>query len=84
MGKKIATGAELEHFILEEMKKHKCCDTPIYPSVYWHIDDGDGHNWDVDILAVGSGYLAQCEECEDRIQDAVQALRAQYKLLKNS
>jgi hypothetical protein len=81
MAKKITTGAKLEHYIHEEMKKHKCCDSPVYPSVYWHIDDGDGHNWDVDILSVDPAYEPQCEECDDLIQEAVQALRAQYKLL---
>jgi hypothetical protein len=63
----------------EEMKKHQVCADSLPPVVFWHKED-EGSNWDVDILMSPTSSLAQAEECEGCIQEAVQALRAKYNV----
>ncbi len=71
---------QIQALIAEEMTKHQAC-AGAYPGAYWHRED-EGCNWDVDILPGPTASFAQCEECDNCLQEALQALRAKYDIIK--
>jgi hypothetical protein len=76
MAKQVRSREQIEALIAEEMKKYNVC-TGAYSGAYWHREE-EGCNWDVDILLGLGSSDAMCEECDNQIQEAVQALRAMY------
>lgn len=81
MAKKVISVAEIASRISGEMGKYPQCAGTIPPQVYWHIED-EGCNWDVDILPGPGSSNAMSEECDNCIQEAVQALRANYNVFE--
>ena len=76
MAKKVVSAAEISGLIARELEKHPQCANVWTPQVFWHVEDG-GSNWDVDIHANTNSDADACEDC---IREAVQALRAKYKV----
>jgi hypothetical protein len=81
MEKESLSGNDLESLLIEEMNKIEACRGGLFPSVY-RVAEEDGCNWDVDILLGPDSTMAHWEKCEDCMQEALQALRAKYRLLE--
>lgn len=80
MAKQILSRERIKAFITEEMAKHEVCEGAT-ADAYWHRRLGS-FNWDVDIIPGGAASFAECEECDARLQEALQALRAKYDMVK--
>lgn len=78
MKKQVVSAEDLTRLITQEMEKHKACEGTLRAEVFWH-EEHEGCNWDVDILG---GSNREAEACDDCIDDAVRALRANYNLPK--
>lgn len=78
MSKTVISVAEITAQITRVLEKHPECAKVWPPQIFWHKEGGRS-DWDINIFANSD---ADAEACDDCIWQAVQALRAKYKVLE--